>query len=218
MRALTQNSQFTNSQLLRNPLISRFSKIFFRPAQAPARPPECCSSSNLQSTIRNPQFLRNRIRATKNPKSSSPSCARESKMENRKWNNPKRSTRVSPCFTICPISGTLHSFLRNFFHPNHSALRISHSDLDCFVLYRFVSLSIPLSECSINSAPPTTSLCPKDLHLPAHASNQHTATHCHTLNFPPGRAPSLLRGSPTPRFTKSTPRTRSALRNSLVSP
>jgi len=54
---------------------------------------------------------------------------------------------VPPCFTYVspfwPISGTLHSFLRNFFHPNHSALRISHSDLDCFGLFRHFPPSFP---------------------------------------------------------------------------
>jgi len=143
MRAVTQYSRLRNSQLLRNLLISRFSKISPTAdrAIAPAKPEPV-------------------KRRTVNPNSA----IRNSRADRRSGIEAETTRNVPSCFAICFTSQPL-------VHQR------------CFGLYRFVSLSIPLSEWSINSAQPSTFFCPKDLRLSPRSSDQHTPTHCHTLFF-----------------------------------
>jgi len=70
-----------------------------------------------------------------------------------------------------------------------------------FNLFRHISLSIPLSDWSINSSQPTTSLCPKALRIKPYSSNQHTPAHCHTLNFSP--RPNVMQTGPKVQSTNA---------------
>ena len=190
MRAVTQKSQ-----LLRNPLISRFSKFSFNAvwSKVPEKP------DPVESHSLNPQSASRNSRATTFVTSQS----------------QQRHLLPAPPRRLAhePKSGTTRNVPSLFHHVSpfvpHRKLLFLKALQERFNLFRHIPLSIPLSEWSNNSAQPTTLLRPKDLRLIPHASNQHTPTHCRTLNFLPRQVIPDFRAIRTPP---------SAFRASSVSP
>ena len=195
MRAVTRNSQLRNSEFLCNPLISRIRQKLssrFEPFWTTQVP------SLLNCGSRNPPASSNSMRATKTPTTPTPSNARQSKIENRKWNNPKRSIAVSPCFTICSTLQTLV--------PQGSS-RLFRAVPLCFAIYSFIRL--------LNQLRPTRQfplpqiLAPRTPRL----SPTHSDTLPHTKIFLPPNVMQTRQKLQPP--TPSLPRTRKPVRRRL---
>ena len=116
--------------------------------------------------------------------------------------NPQSEIR-SPQFLSRNIPSAFHHVSPYVPPPNPLSFKAVPS---CSTLFRHIPPSFPLSEWSINSSHPTTSICPNALRLTPRVFHPHTPTHCRTLNF--------HRRQMNPNFAPRTPR---FPRNPLIS-